>query len=169
MPAEGMVLEFGVHRGHSISHIARRIAPRRVIGFDSFQGNPEDWTGWNAPQGVFNLGGRMPEVPVNVSLVPGYFDQTLPGWAERNPGGIAFLHIDCDLYSSTRTVFDVLGGRLGNGTVIVFDEYFNYTNWRAHEYKAFQELVAARGLKYHYLAYSTKEVAVIIDQAPDGG
>jgi hypothetical protein len=25
--------------------------------------------------------------------------------------------------------------------VIVFDEYFNYPGWRAHEYKAFQEFI----------------------------
>ena len=38
---------------------------------------------------------------------------------------------------------------------IVFDEYFNYPNWQKHEFKAFQEFVAANGIKYEYIGYVT--------------
>ncbi len=158
----GLVLEFGVYRGKSINRIASRLAPRRVWGFDSFRGNPEDWSGWNAPRGVFNRGGEKPKVPDNVTLVAGYFEDSLPGWSVDAEQDVAFVHIDCDLYSSTRTVFEHIGPWLRQGSILVFDEYFNYVNWRAHEYKAFQELVAARGLGYRYIAFSTQQVAVEI-------
>ncbi len=161
-PAEGLVLEFGVHRGASLSHIARRMAPRTVHGFDSFEGNPEDWTGWDAPRGVFDRKGELPKVPANARLVKGWFDRTLPPWKAANAGPIAFLHVDCDLYSSTRAIFDELGDRVVPGTVIVFDEYFNYINWQAHEHRAFSEFVARTGVSYRYAAYSVRQVVVVI-------
>lgn len=159
---DGLVLEFGVHRGASLTYIARRLAPRPVYGFDSFRGNPEDWSGWDAPRGVFDRQGRRPKVPPNAHLVSGWFDDSLRAWLRDHHGEIAFVHVDCDLYSSTRCVFDHLGERIGRGTIIVFDEYFNYVNWQRHEYRAFQEFIAARGLEYRYLAYSTRQVAVEI-------
>lgn len=162
MPADGIVAEFGVHTGKSLRHIARRITPRKVYGFDSFYGNPEDWHGWNAPRGIFNLGGRLPKVPANAILIAGTFEEILPRFASESSGPFAFLHIDCDLYSSTRAVFDALGDRIIPGTLILFDEYFNYINWREHEYRAFQEFIAGRGLKYEYLAYSTRQALVEI-------
>ena len=66
----------------------------------------------------------------------------------------AFANIDCDIYSSTRTVLEALAPRLGPGSILVFDEYFAYPGWRDHEYRAFQEFAAARRLAFSYLALS---------------
>jgi hypothetical protein len=49
------------------------------------------------------------------------------------------------------------------GTIILFDEYFNYPNWEVHEYKAFQEFVTKYGVKYRYLAFARQQVAVRIE------
>lgn len=157
----GLVAEFGVASGSSITWIANE---RRgeVHGFDSFEGLPEDWGGRHEPKGAYSTGGALPPVPPNVQLHKGWFDQTLPGFLETHPGDASFIHIDCDLYSSTRSVLDLLAPRLVPGTVIAFDEYFNYVSWRDHEHKAWQELVAARGLKYEYIAWCYQQVAVII-------
>ena len=76
---------------------------------------------------------------------------------------MAFLHIDCDLYSSTQTIFNLLSDRIVPGTVILFDEYFNFPNWENHEFKAFQEFVAEKGVKYTYLGFARQQVAVRID------
>jgi predicted O-methyltransferase YrrM len=164
-PAAGLVAEFGVHKGASVNYLAQRVSPRTVYGFDSFRGNPEDWAGWDAPRGVFDLGGRLPKVRPNVTLVPGWFEETLPAFKAEHADPVALLHIDCDLYSSTKCVFDHLGDRLRSGSILVFDEYFNYVNWEEHEHRAFQELAAARQLRYRYLAYSTRQVVVAIDGA----
>ena len=37
-PARGLILEFGVYRGHSIRYLAERVPDREVFGFDSFEG-----------------------------------------------------------------------------------------------------------------------------------
>jgi hypothetical protein len=74
------------------------------------------------------------------------------------------LHIDCDLYSSTRTVLKLCGPRIRKGAVLVFDEYCNYPGWRDHEFRAFQEFVAETGRQYEYLSVvpSHQQVAVIV-------
>jgi hypothetical protein len=87
------------------------------------------------------------------------FEETLPGFIEKHAGPIAFMHIDCDLYSSTRVVFDHLAERIVPGTVILFDEYFNYPGWQFGEYKAFQELVRDRNLGYKIIGAATSDSA----------
>ncbi len=161
---EGHYLEFGVFTGGTMRFIANRIGGRRIHGFDSFEGLPDAWGGFSLGRKAFDVGGRLPKVPSNVQLYPGWFENTVPGWAAANPGPIAFMHVDCDLYSSTKTIFDLLGDRMVPGTIILFDEYFNYPNWERHEYKAFQELVAERRMKYTYLAYARQQVLVRIDE-----
>jgi hypothetical protein len=160
---EGHYLEFGVFTGGTIRFIARRIGGRAIHGFDSFEGLPEAWGGFALGRRTFDVKGRLPRVPANVRLHRGWFDSSLPEWLTANPGRVAFIHIDCDLYSSTKTIFTLLAGRLAPGTIILFDEYFNYPNWENHEFKAFQEFVADRSIKYTYLAFARQQVAVRID------
>lgn len=160
----GHFLEFGVYRGGSIRFIASRKRHQSIHGFDSFEGLPAAWYDMDA--GSFNLRGRLPKVPRNVTLHPGWFDQSAAKWAADNPGPISFLHIDCDIYSSTKEVFNAIGTRLTAGSVIVFDEYFGYPQWRHHEFKAFQEFVARRDVSYRYLAYG--KCAVVVQIASGG-
>jgi len=160
VPAEGLVLEFGVWKGSSINHIAKSLPSRTVYGFDSFLGLKEDWSGWELRKGHFSLGGRPPKVASNVRLLKGWFDQTLPGFLAANPGALAFVHVDCDTYPAARDLLGLIGARLAPGTIVVFDEYFGYRGWRNGEHKAWQECVSARNLAYEYVAFSTGAVAV---------
>lgn len=68
------------------------------------------------------------------------------------------------MYSSTQTMFKLLKNNIQAGTVIVFDEYFNYPNWENGEFLAFQEFISETGLKYEYLGYvyNSTQVAVRI-------
>ena len=148
---EGMFLEFGVYSGSSVNHIAAIASDRPVYGFDSFEGLPEDWR----PGYVKGSFARptLPEVRGNVQLIRGWFDRTLPGFCEEHKGEqVAFLHVDCDLYSSTQTVFASLRELIVPGTIIVFDEYFNYPGWQQHEMRAFQEYCQSSGTTYKYIA-----------------
>jgi hypothetical protein len=160
-PADGLVLEFGVAGGDSLRHIGRATG-RLVHGFDSFEGLPEDWQGTFERRGKFSTFGRRPRIPANARLHVGWFDDVLPAFLAETAGPVAFLHIDCDLYSSTKIVLDRLGPRLAPGAVIVFDEYFNYPNWQEHEFRAFQEFVRAQGRAYEYIAFSAKNGHVAV-------
>lgn len=160
-PAEGLMLEFGVAGGNSIRQIASR-TDRTVHGFDSFEGLPEDWAGHLERRGAFSQKRQLPEVPANVKLHVGWFDATLPGFLEANPGPISLLHVDCDLYGGTKYILDTAGDRPQAGSVILFDEYFNYPSWRHHEYKAWQEFVRARHVKYTYIALTAMDGCVAV-------
>jgi hypothetical protein len=149
---EGCFMEFGVWKGQSINYLAGKTKVP-VYGFDSFEGLPEDWVlGYDRER--FRVDG-LPSVPNHVTLVKGWYDDTVPAFASENDTKLAFAHIDCDLYSSTMTIFDHLGTRFVAGSVIVFDEYFNYPGWREDgEFKAFQEFIGTIDLDYEYLGYT---------------
>jgi len=160
-PSEGLILEFGVRTGSTVNHLARLKRKRTIHGFDSFEGLPERWAGWTLDKGAFR-GDGIPEVADNVELVVGWFDDTLPPFLEAHPDPVALVHVDSDLYSSARTILTNLAPRIRPGTIIVFNEYFNYPNWQQHEFKAFQEYCSERGVEYEYLCWGMYEVAVKI-------
>jgi predicted O-methyltransferase YrrM len=158
---EGQILEFGVATGKSINHISS-LTEQVVYGFDVFTGLPETWrTGFE--RGVFNQQ-NMPRVNNNVELVVGLFENTLDAFSEAHREPISLLHVDCDLYAGAKAIFDKLGNLIIPGTVIVFDEYFNYPGWRHHEYKAFQEFVVSNNLKYRYDSFVSahQQVCIVI-------
>ncbi|MDJ0958086.1 MAG: class I SAM-dependent methyltransferase [Arenicellales bacterium] len=163
---EGLYLEFGVFAGGTINHIARQIR-QTIHGFDAFEGLPEKWGA--VPAGKFSRKGLPPKVLDNVELHVGWFDQTLPAFLKKHSDQVAFLHIDSDLYSSAKLVLWQLAERIVPGTVIVFDEYFNYPDWREHEYKAFQEFVSEFGIAYDYLTYSARGYSVAVKVKASGG
>lgn len=146
-PVQGAIVECGVYHGRTVNLLAKWAPDRRVFGFDSFEGLPQDWTGRESA-GSYSTGGRLPEVRENVELVKGWFDRTLPAFAARleqqAESTIALLHIDCDIYSSTLEALTALGPRLAPGAVVVFDEYTGYAGWRDHEARAWDEF-RARG------------------------
>lgn len=158
---EGAVLEFGVRFGNSIRQLAK-LTKQPIHGFDSFEGLPESWH--NEKKGSYTTKGSLPEVPKHIKLHVGWFDATLPQYLISESGDVRLINIDCDLYSSTKTVLDLLAPRIVKGTVIIFDEYIGNEHWREDEFKAFQEAVTQYGWQYEYLAFSlfTKQVVVKI-------
>lgn len=158
---DGLVLEFGVFRGASLSVIAQNV-DAIAYGFDSFEGLPEDWSNLQR-KGQFSLDGKLPRFDeTNVELVAGWFSETLPGFLAAHPGPARFIHVDADLYSSAVTVLTQLAPRIVPGTVIQFDEYFNYPGWEHHEHKAFTEFVAATGVRFEYLGFASSQSAVAV-------
>lgn len=153
---DGYYAEFGVYKGKSINYIASQIEAT-IHGFDSFEGLPEDWR-TKFKKGEFKMEG-VPEVADNVELHKGWFDTSVPRWASEHPLPMKFIHFDADLYSSTRTVLEVLTDRIVPGTIVQFDEFFNYPGWRQGEYKAFMEYVEKTGVTYEYIGYATGENA----------
>lgn len=156
-PAEGAVVELGVRRGTTLRFLSELAAPAAVHGFDAFEGLPQMWG--DQPAGLYSTGGELPEVAANTTLHPGWFAETLPDFARDAPA-LRLVHVDCDLYRSTRDALDVLRPLLRPGTVIVFDEYLCNPGWESEEHRAFAELA----LPYRYIAFSlfTKQAAVVI-------
>jgi hypothetical protein len=155
---DGIFLEFGVATGTTIRVIAD-YTDHRVYGFDSFKGLPESWNGVETGYFACDVPDDLPE---NVSLVVGLFQETLEKFLDEHDDPIAFVHIDCDLYSSTKYVLDTLGDRL-DGTVVAFDELIDYGGnlWKLHEWKALNEFLEEHGFSYKVIGkYGVHQVAM---------
>lgn len=159
-PPAGLFLEFGVEKGTSTNFIARRMnqhTEEMLHAFDSFEGLPNDWVGTFERIGHFSTNGRIPRVLRNVQIHNGRFDQQLMQFTQQySTKTIAFVHIDCDIYSSTNDILRIIGNLLSAGSVIVFDEYFNYHGWEYHEYRAWQEFVAQCRVRYTYRGFCAR-------------
>lgn len=164
-PRDGLYLEFGVATGSTLRLIAEHAPAGSVHGFDSFAGLPEHWRN-GYPVGEFAQA-QLPDVP-GADLVVGLFDETLPGFLEQHPEPVAFLHLDADLYSSTRTALWALRPRLQAGTVVLFDEYFNFPGWEEHEHRAWTEFCAEFGVTFEHLGFTAddQQLAVRLLTAP---
>ena len=92
---DGLWLEFGVYQGNTISFIAERTTTLPVYGFDSFEGNPEDWRS-EYKKGAFALE-TLPQFSSSISIVRGLFQETISSFLEINKKNIAFVHIDCEI------------------------------------------------------------------------
>ncbi len=115
-------------------------------GFDSFEGLPEHWNTMN-PHGAFYTKDNLPwfDDP-RVQLHVGWFNQTLPHFSLPNHDRL-IVHVDADLYSSTRYVLEMLQPHIGVGTLVLFDEFYD----RQHELKAFDEFLRSSQMKFRFL------------------
>jgi len=157
---DGCFIEMGVGSGKSINFIAALNPEKKIFGFDSFEGLPEDWQRKDVhiPKGSFKLREELTFPPVlhNVRLIKGMFSNTLPQFkhAILKDKPIAFMHIDCDLYSSAKDIFDYLGENIVPGTILLFDEFYNYEEYANDEFRAFQEFIQQSGKKSKYIAFN---------------
>lgn len=163
---DGLYLELGVCTGTTINFIGALNPHKKIYGFDSFEGLPEDWVRGDRiiPKGSLGLKNpsNLPPVLHNIQLIKGWFDDTLPPFAKNTNKPIALLHIDCDIYSSTVSTFQHLEGLINEGTIIVFDEFYNYPGYENHEFKAFSEFLESHHLQAEYLAYNANHQQVAV-------
>lgn len=148
----GHRLEFGVWKGKSITMCAEAFPAQNWVGFDSFEGFPDDGrVDWQKPFKVIEL----PDTPKNVTLVKGYFSDTLDPYLAETPGEVAFVNVDCDIYSSTVDIFTALEkhDRLKPGLVIYFDELINYVDYQWNESLALFEMCERTGFGLEWICH----------------
>jgi hypothetical protein len=167
----GQIAEFGVYKGTSLDALASICHDRRVAGFDSFRGLPEAWVRSDTSTyraGHFALEAMPTGFPPNVKLFPGLFRDTVPAWRDTLDEPLALIHIDADLYSSTRDVLFGLDKQIGPGTVIVFDELCDwqdsgvYPNWAEGEWRALVEWMRACNRSIRILSRGPSYAATIV-------
>lgn len=144
----GDFAECGVYRGGSAFLIASTLAEGSVAGerrlhlFDTYHGMPS--TANADPSGIKE--GRfgdtslpavqdyLKEFPF-VRFHPGYIPTTLEPVRDNR---FAFVHIDVDLYQTTRDCLDFFYQRMVSGGVMVFDDY-GWAIFRDSEKRAVDE------------------------------
>jgi len=149
-------LEFGVASGKSINYISQ-FTTDKVYGFDSFEGLPEKWRD-GFDKGTFNQNGCLPKVNSNVELIKGWFDQTLVEFIQEHNQKVSFIHLDADLYSSTKYVLDTLKNNIDENCIIIFDELVNYPNFDGEtgELRAFYEFITENVVDYEWIGMNGK-------------
>jgi len=137
----GDLAECGVWQGSTIiptGLLVRQRAPKkRLLGFDSFQGLDQtvdrDVALGGEDDARKRVGGfsntshqavaqrvRQFDLAGTVTLVPGYFRDTLPKYADSQ---FCFVHLDCVIYESYRQCLEFFYPRMLPGGIILLDEY----------------------------------------------
>lgn len=156
----GDYLEFGIFNGNSIGsmYLAQKKAeiPMRLFGFDAFEGLPAGSE--NEDDGVWKKGfytcsfDQMKECllrrkvdPDAITWINGWYDRTLTQeiakkYALTSPG---IVFIDCDTYSSSKTVLDFLAPLITKPVIICLDDWkLNDLDIKGMgEYKSFNEFL----------------------------
>lgn len=160
-------LEFGVYHGTSMLMWYDAYKNNNVsidfIGFDSFQGIPEETEdensigGWS--KGSFSTNGVInPALRKDgIELVTGFFSDSLTDDTVKLLKGskVGLVHVDCDTYSSTKTVWEWLlkHDLLAKGAIIVYDDWGGYLEGGCGEYeigeaKAHIEIEKTHGINF---------------------
>lgn len=125
LKVSGDIVEIGVWRGGTAKALAE-VAPGRFVHlFDTFSGMPQPKHGTDIHEiGDFSdtslasvesaLNGFK-----NIKLYPGLFPETMPEAMPR----ICFLHLDADIYQSTKDGLEKFFPLLNVGGVILIDDY----------------------------------------------
>jgi len=156
----GLFLEFGVLKGYSLNFLAKCKPNQQFYGFDCFKGLPETWG--NIPKGYGKLD-YIPYVPENVILIEGLFQDTLEPFLEDHNDSVSFLHLDADLYSSTKYVLSTLAnaGRIQKGTIIEFDEIFFQDSSNTvldDEYRAYKDFMRDYDVKVRWIQFYQRKI-----------
>lgn len=167
----GDVLEFGVFTGLSLALFAQghtfdpKGMARRFVGFDSFAGLPssaEEHTRWRPKDCAVNHGWH-PLLPLGApvtsrvtedlfaacglqppSLHIGAFIDTVASVVPATYAEVALVHVDCDLYESTRDALALAEPAFQDGVMLMFDDWFHYRgNPRKGQARAFSEFLTA--------------------------
>lgn len=157
-------LEFGVFQGESIRYFSElNTNPKsRFIGFDTFEGLPEDWVELTrtVKSQTFSVDGKIPQIDdARVCFEKGLFQETLPDalqGIERNKQLV--IHNDSDLYSSTLYVLTYANQIISPGTIIIFDEFYSVMD----EFRALEDYCSAYMRSYEVLGVTPHNVQVAI-------
>jgi Methyltransferase domain len=137
----GTWVEFGVASGGTLRQIvsANQGGQAQIWGLDSFAGLP---IAWHVQQKGDFAQSHPPSVP-GAHLIVGTFEDTLPAFHPISP--VTLAHVDCDIYSAAKTALRWLWGRVIPGSIVAFDEVWDYPTFAEHEMLALYEVSGGVG------------------------
>jgi len=179
----GDYLEFGVFNGSSLGSAyltakEMNLKSTRFFGFDAYKGLPK---GADEEHDVLQKGfyacsfEKMKEClrrrdiePKDIIWIKGWYDETLNDKAIKKykikKVGIAF--IDCDTYSSSKTVLDFLAPLITEPAIFCFDDWklYDMDVKGTGEYKSFNEFLEANPhlLAKEIKSYNRKSISFLV-------
>jgi hypothetical protein len=121
----GEVAELGVYKGGSLDLLSRIFLHKILYGFDTFEGMPEVDSNIDVHQAGDFSDTSFEKLSdyfagTNVKLIKGRFPDTVSQVPELQ---YCFVHIDGDIYQSTRDAIAYFYPRLVTGGMLVFDDW----------------------------------------------
>ena len=104
--------------------------------------------GRDYPEGHFNLDKKIPYLNSNVEPIVGWVENTLESFLKKHNSKIKFVHMDLDIYTSSKFTLEKIKPYLTNNSYIIFDDFFNYIGWESGEYKALNEVFDENEFEY---------------------
>ena len=106
------------------------------------------------------MNGKLPKLNDNVIPIVGYVEDTLENFLKEYNPKINFVHFDMDIYSATKYTLEKIKPYLNKNCVIIFDQLYNYINWKQGEYKALIEILSK--YEFEYKAFNICGTEVVI-------
>lgn len=142
-PEGGTCLEFGVYTGGTFAWQAKQIRKyhraSKLMGFDSWQGLPEETAGeWAPERHARGRYGSTKDVALarltsvgmtddpRLELVDGFFSESLTPELQKKMkerSDLIFINIDVDIYSSTIELLDFVKPLLRPGVILYWDDW----------------------------------------------
>ena len=186
----GDIVEGGVLKGAGVLYWAKLIqifnpmSRRKVIGFDTFEGYPEDTSKAHdqqtakaftkqqiADQALVSdekimAAAEAQGLANRIELVKGDASQTIPQYVADNPGfRISLLNLDFVLYDPTLAAMQHLYPRVLPGGVVVLDEYAVADKG---ESDAVDEVLQGEGVELRNFSWAKSPTAYFIKSGKEG-
>ncbi|MBI3159823.1 MAG: class I SAM-dependent methyltransferase [Chloroflexi bacterium] len=180
----GDIVEGGVMKGAGVLFWAKLVevfnplSKRKVVGFDTFAGYPDDVTfahdqekarAFTAEQvregddvsaeAILAIAAEQ-GLAGRIELVKGDVRETLPDYIHEHPGfRIALLNLDFVLYDPTRAALEHLYPLVVPGGIVAFDEYATRGNG---ESDAVDEFFKGQDIRLHSIPWALSPTAYLI-------
>lgn len=126
---QGDVIELGVYRGGSVLVLNQCFSGKRFLLYDTFAGLPHSETKERDEEGFCPEGRFVADYDevlqrlkhVDYSVYKGVFPNTFHKGSVLC--GLAFAHIDCDLYDGAKSAIELLWPLVHTGGAMYFDDY----------------------------------------------
>tara|TARA_B100000963_G_scaffold19659_1_gene14895 strand:- start:887 stop:1594 length:708 start_codon:yes stop_codon:yes gene_type:complete len=144
-----LFLEFGVWEGNFTNLVSKvnKNAKSRIVGFDSFEGLPENWH--KHPIGTFSTDGVEPEInDKRIQYIKGWFQNTIKNNLReilKDEYEEIIISFDADLYSSSLYCLCQLD-EFKKDYIAIFDEF------APDECRALYDYKLAFGAKVEFIA-----------------
>jgi hypothetical protein len=153
---ELLFIEFGVFTGNTFQMIRSNLPDNiKLYGFDTFIGLPEDWMIDDKnilyPKGTFALN-YIPNNQINTEFIVGEVQNTIDNFLTTKTQNISLVHFDMDLYNPTFFVLEKIKDKIFNGTILIFDDFYNMPGWENHSFKALLDFINTHNINFEPLA-----------------
>ena len=125
----------------------------------------EDWKDGflDHTKGTYSTNGAFKTNNKKVGIIKGLVEDTLKNFLKINKK-IIFIHLDLDIYSSSKFVLSNLKKYINkDGLILHLGQIYNYTGWQIGEFKTFkEEIMQDKNLRFIFLGFNKSHTSATV-------